>query len=132
MKSKFNFLLSTFLFLSAFVFGQKVGGDRDAHGCIGSAGYTYSILKNDCIRIFEQEIKLLGTNETIGVGSQTAVVFSNDKKKAEVFLIFTDTKILIRAGKKGNYIWKKGDLTLSMKNKKYTLQKAGVVIGAEK
>ena len=132
MKSKFNFLLSILLLLSTFIFGQKVGGDRDAHGCIGSAGYTYSILKNDCIRIFEQEIKLSCTSETIGVGSQTAVVFSSDKKKAEVFLSFTETKILIRRGKKGNYVWKQDDLTLLTKNKKYSLLKAGKIIGAEK
>jgi len=29
------------------------GNDRDEHGCIGSAGYTWSVVKNDCIRIFE-------------------------------------------------------------------------------
>ncbi len=30
-----------------------VGSDRDAHGCIGSAGYTWSNVRNQCIRIFE-------------------------------------------------------------------------------
>ena len=26
-----------------------VGGDRDEHGCIGSAGYTWSALRGECI-----------------------------------------------------------------------------------
>ncbi|MEY3613964.1 MAG: hypothetical protein RL697_679 [Pseudomonadota bacterium] len=29
------------------------GADRDAHGCIGSAGYTWSNVRKQCIRIFE-------------------------------------------------------------------------------
>ena len=29
------------------------GGDRDVHGCRASAGYTWSALRGECIRIFE-------------------------------------------------------------------------------
>ncbi len=29
------------------------GADRDAHGCVGSAGYTWSEVRQACIRIFE-------------------------------------------------------------------------------
>ena len=29
------------------------GADRDAHGCIASAGYTWSNVRKQCIRIFE-------------------------------------------------------------------------------
>jgi len=31
-----------------------VGGDRDAHGCIGSAGYTWCEQKQKCLRIWEE------------------------------------------------------------------------------
>lgn len=31
-----------------------MGNDRDPHGFIGSAGYTWSLVKNKCIRIFEE------------------------------------------------------------------------------
>jgi hypothetical protein len=34
---------------------QKVGGDRDEHGCIGSAGYTWCPEKNKCLRIWEED-----------------------------------------------------------------------------
>jgi len=33
---------------------EIVGGDSDAHGCIGSAGYEWSELMQECMRIWEQ------------------------------------------------------------------------------
>ncbi|MDD5623195.1 MAG: hypothetical protein PHI23_00605 [Candidatus Peribacteraceae bacterium] len=32
-----------------------VGGDRDEHGCIGSAGYTWCAPKEKCLRVWEEE-----------------------------------------------------------------------------
>ena len=29
------------------------GDDRDEHGCIGTAGYTWSALREECIQVFE-------------------------------------------------------------------------------
>lgn len=34
-----------------------VGCDRDAHGCIGSAGYTWCAVKNRCLRTWEEACK---------------------------------------------------------------------------
>jgi hypothetical protein len=31
-----------------------LGGDRDAHGCIGSAGYTWCEVKQKCLRVWEE------------------------------------------------------------------------------
>ncbi|MFA5987382.1 MAG: hypothetical protein WC797_01890 [Candidatus Paceibacterota bacterium] len=31
-----------------------VGGDRDTHGCIGSAGYTWCEPLDKCLRIWEE------------------------------------------------------------------------------
>lgn len=31
-----------------------VGGDKDKHGCIASAGYTWSEVQKDCIRLWEK------------------------------------------------------------------------------
>ncbi len=33
---------------------QIVGGDRDEHGCIGSAGYSWCEQKQKCLRIWEE------------------------------------------------------------------------------
>ncbi len=36
-----------------------VGGDRDEHGCIGSAGYSWCEVKQKCLRIWEESCELL-------------------------------------------------------------------------
>lgn len=33
---------------------QPIGGDRDEHDCIGSAGYSWCEAKQKCLRIFEE------------------------------------------------------------------------------
>jgi hypothetical protein len=125
MKKAFIFASLCF---SAFAFSQVetpiVGGDRDAHGCIGSAGYTYSQIKKDCIRTFEQKIKL---SEVANNGSMmSAVIFSKDMKQAEVFLP-TDKESLIL--KKSGKVWKNGKYTLLSPTKmKYVLKKDNVII----
>ncbi len=35
--------------------GVIVGGDRDIHGCIGSAGYSWCEVKNKCLRVWEEK-----------------------------------------------------------------------------
>lgn len=32
---------------------RKVGGDRDVHGCIGSAGFQWCAKENKCVRSWE-------------------------------------------------------------------------------
>jgi hypothetical protein len=39
-----------------------VGGDRDTHGCIGSAGYTWCEVKNKCLRIWEEKCEVVSTS----------------------------------------------------------------------
>lgn len=64
-----------------------VGNDADEHGCKNSAGYTWSILKNECIRIFEEGVKFSPVNSS---STQNAyLVFISDPKQlqnAELFL----------------------------------------------
>jgi len=36
---------------------QLIGGDRDEHGCIGSAGYTWNESLQKCVRVFEEKLK---------------------------------------------------------------------------
>ncbi|WP_238807150.1 hypothetical protein [Emticicia aquatica] len=61
-----------------------VGNDSDEHGCKASAGYTWSVIKNDCIRTWETGIQL----EPIENQSfKATVVLSDDLKKAELFIV---------------------------------------------
>lgn len=60
---------------------RKVGADRDKHGCIHSAGYTWSEINKTCLRPFELKNKLFNGDRTF----IAAVNVSNDGKIAEVF-----------------------------------------------
>ena len=50
-----------------------LGGDRDEHGCIGSAGYVWSEVSQDCIRVFEKGIR---TESERGDNRSVYIVFS--------------------------------------------------------
>ena len=66
---------------------QLVGGDRDKHGCIGSAGYTWSNIQNKCVRIFEVGIRLnpsqLEPNQAV---ISAFILFNKNQRKAELFI----------------------------------------------
>jgi hypothetical protein len=61
------------------------GNDRDSHGCIGSAGYTWSELRQECVRIFEigSPFSAYGTNKDTTMSA--FVILNNDKTKAEIY-----------------------------------------------
>ena len=37
---------------------NAVGNDKDEHGCIASAGYTWSEVQKDCIRLWEKGVRM--------------------------------------------------------------------------
>jgi len=39
-----------------------VGGDKDTHGCIGSAGYSWCAVKNKCLRVWEERCEVVATS----------------------------------------------------------------------
>jgi len=41
-----------------------VGNDRDTHGCIGSAGYSWCAVKNKCLRVWEEKCQAAATVTT--------------------------------------------------------------------
>jgi hypothetical protein len=65
---------------------DKVGDDKDQHGCIASAGYTWSELKKSCVRIFEAgtQFSAYGKNQDSTLAAY--IIISDDRKKAEVFV----------------------------------------------
>lgn len=119
MKTK-TFLFALLFAGTSALFAQqtqpKAGADKDAHDCIASAGYTYSQLKKECIRTFEQKIQL---KEIATKGSYTAaVIFNKDQSKAEIFLKEEKRSVILQLAAKG--IWKNGNYTLTQ-NKGLTL-----------
>ncbi len=122
------------MFLGSLAFAQKVGSDRDVHGCIGSAGYTYSQLRNDCVRVFEQKIKLNEVKSDKSYTSMTAVIFNKNMSKAEIFIPDENAKSIILERQGKGKIWKSGShvkesyVLVPYKKKGYQIKKDDVVI----
>lgn len=93
-----------FMLLGTTAYAQQLGSDRDAHGCIPSAGYTWSEAQKDCIRLFEKGIRVESTDST---RQQVFIVFSPDSTLAEIFLPnCSQGEILYRRNlPKGGYAW---------------------------
>ena len=80
---------------------ERLGGDRDRHGCIGSAGYTWSVLRRECVQVFEVGQRLNPTEQNPNEAVISAFVILNaDKTKAELFLPNEKQSIILT--KKGN------------------------------
>jgi heat shock protein HslJ len=43
--------------------GDLVGGDKDKHGCIGSAGYSWCETKQKCLRVWEEPCSVITSFE---------------------------------------------------------------------
>lgn len=68
--------------------GTVAGPDKDDKGCVTSAGYKWSILKNTCIRPFEVGVRLNPVTE-IETGDPVISAFAvleEDGNKAELFI----------------------------------------------
>jgi hypothetical protein len=92
------------------------GGDKDEHGCIGSAGYQWSEIKNDCIRVFELPLQLKSKDST----SIAGVVFANDSSRVELFL--TEGKQILEKKDPSNYA--STQWTLKKSNEKWVISKS--------
>ncbi|HEA3132788.1 TPA: hypothetical protein RVR73_004133 [Aeromonas hydrophila] len=87
-----------------------VGSDRDSHGCIGSAGYQWSALTKQCVRLFEQGIRLNPTDA--GQTSSAFVLFNADQSQAELTLPSGEQHLLTRQETEGNWSWQGSGYTL--------------------
>lgn len=65
-----------------------LGNDKDDNGCVISAGYRWSLLHKDCIRVSEEGYRLNSIAELKEEnGLQSAfVIFEKDGNRAELFL----------------------------------------------
>lgn len=83
-----------------------VGNDQDVHGCRASAGYQWSALTNQCVRLFEQAVRLqsLEASET----GSAFVLFNGDQSQAELTLPDGEQVRLKRQGEEGNHSWQGG------------------------
>lgn len=85
----------------------RVGSDRDKHDCIASAGYTWSEVQQNCIRLFESGIRVEATDGK----SSAFIVFSPDSTQAEVFFSNDSIREILdrRSLPAGGYAWNQED-----------------------
>lgn len=64
---------------------EIVGNDRDAHNCIGSAGYSWSEVRQSCIRVWEDGVAL--EDRTVETPTSSAYIIAGaDNENMELFL----------------------------------------------
>lgn len=83
-----------------------VGNDRDEHGCIGSAGYSWCEIKQKCLRLWEEkcEIDSLKVNESI----------SSEKLGIKVsYYSYPENKIGSKVEKNRIYFYMNGPINFS-------------------
>ena len=95
-----------------------IGGERDAHGCLPTAGYTFSVVRNGCIRVFESGVTVVDPGARPGFS--TFVVFGTDGERAEVFLPdVSGSRVLSRRGR----IWSDGEFSLWLERGEWVLSR---------
>lgn len=82
-----------------------VGGDRDEHGCIRSAGYTWSALRGECIQVFEvgtrlNPVEVKGNDAVI---SAFIVTKDGDNSQVELFITNEDQNPILKQEADGTY-----------------------------
>ena len=108
----------------------KTGGDKDEHGCIASAGYTWSIVRKECIRLSEKGIKMEPQDPSLDKTTVAYLVFTDDTIRVEIFLPTQKKTVIIRkssgAGEPAK--WTSGPLTLAELDGVYTLDDEGKLL----
>lgn len=109
---------------------KRVGDDKDAHGCIASAGYIWSEVQKDCIRLWEKGVRMEGVADK---EKSAYIVFAPDSLQVELF--FSDDRpndILDRRSlPAGGYAWNVEDddtKNVRMENGKWTISQRGNLI----
>jgi hypothetical protein len=82
-----------------------VGGDKDEHGCLPSAGQSWSALRGECIQVFEVGTRLnpVEEKEEEAVISAFVVTKDGDNSQVELFITTEETNPLLKQEKDGTY-----------------------------
>jgi len=107
-----------------------VGSDKDEHGCIASAGYIWSEVLKDCIRLWEKGVRM----ESVADKENTAyIVFAPDSLQVELFFSGDQSNEILdrRSLPGGDYAWNVEDddtKNVRQENGKWTISQRGNLI----
>lgn len=101
----------------------KVGDDADEHGCKASAGYQWSMIRKECIRLFESGIKMEPKDPALDKTTVAYLLFSDDRVRVEIFLPTQKKSVVIRKSSAVNEPeqWVNGPLGLKLQDGVYSL-----------
>ncbi len=72
-----------------------IGGAKDEHGCLLAAGYTWSKIKQECIRPWEGTITMNVTDTSTNFETAAFVLMDSVKQQAELFIKEEDESVLL-------------------------------------
>jgi len=100
---------------------MMVGGDRDEHGCIGSAGYSWSALREECIQVFEVGTRLnpMDVEQEEAVISAFIVSKDGDNSQVELFITGEDQNPILKKEADGTF--KNGKYTYNAQTKELSV-----------
>ena len=102
---------------------ELVGTDRDEHGCISSAGFSWSELQQTCVQLWEAGVRLDPIEVKEGDAVISAfVLFNEDESKAEVVLPKKEGSVILdkkseNLYEKDEYLYDDKEGTLSINGK---------------
>lgn len=102
------------------------GADADAHGCKGSAGYTWSEIKQNCIRIFEDGVRMSAADTTLDQTTAAFAVFNADSSKVELFIPSVSNGIILSKTEAGK--WTDSVYVFSAKGQQCEIQKGKTLL----
>jgi hypothetical protein len=101
-----------------------MGNDADEYGCKASAGYRWSVLRNECIRIFEVGIRLDPIAIDLEQSLSAFVVIKTDSsdQEIELFVPYDEQTIIVK--KEDTYKWKNDKYLLTKTKNTYSIEDA--------
>ena len=101
--------------------GPMIGSGTDEHGCLVTAGQSFSKIKNGCVQVFDiADVRLADPdNATLAIYG----IFSADKSRVEIFWASLPQSEILSKVKGGYYVSKDGKISLLKSGKDYKIRR---------
>ena len=101
--------------------GPMVGGGTDEHGCLVSAGQSFSKIKNGCVQVFDVADVRLADPDNAALAIYG--IFSADKSRVEIFWSSLSQSEILSKVKGGCYVSKDGKISLLKSGNSYKIRR---------
>lgn len=104
-----------------------IDADKDQNGCLATAGYVWSKVKKDCIRIYDVAIPLTPIDNLDTEYEMLSVyfIFNEDQTKAEVYLPKNTESVLFNQNNAASWTYLNWELVAQPDG--YVLKNNGIV-----